>query len=210
MSWRTFGRVIDLNGGLRVKLVIDELVPRIAWALHEACGTEVLFYVRKVLEERLGRGNPPQLTLYLMLGDPLKDLYIPAQKASSADVKVKEPVPLEFSYAVVHTHPPGVRSFSSVDREYINVNHVISVLVESNEVADARVTLSMGDLVAQVKPEILVVRRRANLSLKIKGVKGVRSLEPGEGLIRCYARELAMKLLAVSPGRIEGCRASVD
>ncbi len=210
MSWRTFGRVLDLNGGLMVKLVVDELIPYIAWALHESCGTEVLFYVRKVVEEHVSKGDPPQLTLYLVLRDPLKDLYIPDQKASSADVKVKSSAPLEFSYAVVHTHPPGVKSFSSVDKEYINVNHVISVLVESGDVVDARVTLSMGDLVAQVRPEIIVARRKASLSLKIRGVKSIRSSEPSEGLIRCYARELAMKLLTTSPGRIEGCRASVD
>jgi len=210
VSWKTFVRVVDLSGGLRVKLVVDELIPYIAWALHEACQTEVLFYVRKVLEERISEGDPPQLTLYLVLKDPLKDLYIPNQKVSSADVKVSETAPLEFGYAVVHTHPPGIKGFSNVDKEYINVNHVISVLVESGVVADARVTLSMGDLVAQVKPEIVVARRRASLTLKIRGVKSLKSPEPGEGLIRCYARELAMKLLAASPGRIEGCRASVD
>jgi hypothetical protein len=208
VSWRTFGKVLELNGGLRVKLVVDELVPHLAWALHEACGTEILFYVRKVVEESVGKGDPPQLTLYLIIEDPSRDVYIPVQRASPADVKVEEPAPLEYSYAVVHTHPPGVKSFSSVDKEYINVNHVVSVLVESGEVTDARVTLNLGGLVAQVKPEVIVARRRASFSLRVRGVRGVRALRGGEGLIRCYAKELATRLLSESAGRIRGCKAS--
>lgn len=208
MTWKTFRKVVELTGGLKARLVVDELIPRIAWSLHEACGTEVLFYVRRVADETYGRGEPPQVTFYLIVNDPFKDIYIPLQRVSSSDVKVGEPAPLEYSYAVVHTHPPGVKGFSRVDKEYINTNHVVSLLVESGRVADARVTLSMGDVVAQVKPEVIVARRKASLALKLKGVKGVRSASPGEGLIKCYAEEVARRLLAMSQGRIDGCSAT--
>ncbi len=208
MTWKIFERILEAPHRIEVSLVVDGLIPALAWAMHEACGTEVLFYVKRTVEEDYEpSGDGARLTLYLVVKDPARDIHVPRQRASEHDVEVADPPPLEYSYAVVHTHPRGVTRFSSTDKEYINVNHPVSVLVESGRVADAVVSLGLGSTVIQARPRVEVAERRFVVQALLPGGRSVETPLPSDAILKAYVDHILRHQLSGALERIEGCKA---
>ena len=205
MTWKIYERIAEAPSQIRLELVVDELVPVLAWSLHEHCGTEVLFYIRRVVEEDMDPDGG-RIRFYAVISNPEEDVYIPRQRVSEYDVEVVDPPPLEYGYAVVHTHPKGVQRFSSTDREHINVNHPISILVESGRVSDACISLGVGQLVVQARPEVSVARRMVSLRIALPGGRTIEAPAPENALIKYYASYLVRGPLAQGLERIEGCK----
>ncbi|MEB3846457.1 MAG: hypothetical protein GSR74_00595 [Desulfurococcales archaeon] len=160
MSWRAYEKIALASSPLRIEVVVDDILVSAVWGLHEYCGTEVLIYARMPREPEIAADGEKgsRITYYVVAASPGDDLVVPRQKASAAEVEVLEPPPSARDYAVIHTHPPGVKRFSGTDREYININHPVSLLIESGSVVDAVVTFSQGPLVLQVRPSVILAR----------------------------------------------------
>lgn len=78
--------------------------------------TEWLMYIGELYEE-------PTTNAYVI---PLTDdVIIPEQEVTSASVDVKDS---RDAPVVIHKHPEGLRSFSGIDREYVNQNHTVSII----------------------------------------------------------------------------------
>ncbi len=205
MTWKIYERVAEAPSQIKLELVVDELVPLLAWSMHEYCGTEVLFYIKKTVEEDLDSGGG-RIRFYAVISDPAEDVYIPRQRVTEYDVEVVNPPPFEYGYAVVHTHPRGVQRFSNTDREHINVNHPVSILVESGRVSDASISLGVGQLVLQARPEVTIARRRVSLRVALPDGRSIEAPAPADALIKYYASHLVKGPLAGGFERIEGCK----
>jgi len=114
-----------------VNIILDTKVYSIITALlQEFSTTEFLVYLDgevKTVEN--------SIEMYL------NKILIPKQEVSYASVDVLEPIP---SLAVLHKHPGG-SSFSHIDDEFINSNHMASIVVDgSNMAAVCRVKARCG------------------------------------------------------------------
>ncbi len=84
----------------------------------------------------------PEFLLYMCFDEELADkydievlstIYVPKQKVTYASVKVADDEENRYGDAVLHKHPSGVNSFSYTDKDNINANHDISILVISGK-----------------------------------------------------------------------------
>ncbi len=71
-----------------------------------------------------GEWVPEELAVRIRPGE----FYFPKQVVSSATIKFLEDPPDNSWNCVMHRHPPGVRSFSGVDRDSINLEFLASLL----------------------------------------------------------------------------------
>lgn len=172
MEWTGFREVYMAGDTVGFDLVVDELVVRLADLLHRRAGREVLFYMRMTVPPVYRDGR---MRFYVgFKGDPVSEVYLPRQVASAVEVRSLEPdYPPSYSYAVVHTHPPGVDRFSRVDVEGVNVNHTVSLVVTDGRLADAVVSFNLSGYIVEARPRVTVAHRRLVLS----------SLAPGFGLV---------------------------
>jgi len=68
----------------------------------------------------------------------LPEYFIPKQRVTAASVEYDEGPPDGFK-VVIHKHPNGCRSFSGTDDTYINQNHDVSMLWESNQFREGQI-----------------------------------------------------------------------
>jgi len=109
----------DLN--TVVNIILDPRVYGVINALlQEFSTTEFLVYLNGEVktEENI-------IEMYL------NEVLIPKQEVSVTSVDVIEPIP---SLAVLHKHPGG-SSFSGIDDDFVNSNHMASIVVDNNNMA---------------------------------------------------------------------------
>lgn len=203
MEWTGFREVYMAGDTVGFDLVVDELVVRLADLLHRRAGREVLFYMKMTVPPVYRDGR---MRFYVgFKGDPVDEVYIPRQVASAVEVRSLEPdYPPSYSYAVVHTHPPGVDRFSRVDVEGVNVNHTVSLVVTEGRLADAVVSFNLSGYIVEARPRVTVARRRLVLSSLAPGF-GLVDLGPlGDGEV-----ERVFKPLIDSAGVRQGSRGAV-
>ena len=210
MSWRAYERIELASSPLRIEVVVDEVLVKAIWGLHEYCGTEVLVYARMPRgPEIVADGEKgSRITYYVVAASPGDDLVVPRQKASAVEVEALEPPPSAKDYAVIHTHPPGIRRFSGTDREYINTNHPVSLLIEGGSVVDAAVTFSQGPLVLQVRPSVVLARpEEAEVRYTSPAGRIARLvLTLPSRLIERLIGDAYQRALRGQAGNIQGCR----
>jgi proteasome lid subunit RPN8/RPN11 len=182
LSWKGFRDIFLSGDELGFDLVVDELVIALASFLFEKFKREVLFYVKMT--------KPPffdgrRLVFYLGFKENIMDeVFIPRQESSFIHVKVVEnDFPPDFLYAVVHTHPPGIRRFSRIDIETINVNHVVSLVVADGKPVDASISFGFNGYIVEARPRVLVAERRLVLSETEHGFGSLVLNGVSEGLI---------------------------
>ncbi len=211
MSWRSFEKILVLSGKLNYILLVDKALVDIIWLIHNYCGTEVLAYIRKIKEpEPKNKPDRTDIIYYVLTPNPFKDIHIPNQKASRTEVKVLDPKLPDpsYNYAVIHTHPQGVSRFSQIDREYINANHVVSILIENGTVKDASISFLQGKTSIQVTPEINIIQNSVLVKYHLDklGIAG-SALEVLLKDFNALVRAIYLKyLIQVVSKKIEGCR----
>jgi len=136
MSWDSGLRVLHDCKCLCVPRVIEILIDPetyqvIEYVRSKVDSNEFLIYLTAYEVERSGE----KVVYYV------KDWYIPKQKVTSTSVNVEESdVVLKFN-TVLHYHPfsHGNSSFSSTDYEYVNSNHMISLLLDRSGITRATI-----------------------------------------------------------------------
>jgi len=112
-------------------IILDPTVHDIINAmLQEFDTTEFLVYLNGEVNEENGK-----LTVFL------NDVVVPKQEVAAVTVDVLESIP---SLAVLHKHPGG-SSFSNVDDDFVNSNHLASIACDKNNMtAVCRIKTSCG------------------------------------------------------------------
>ncbi len=95
---------------------------------------------------------------------------IPKQIVTTGSVEYCENI--EGCNVVIHKHPPGLKSFSSIDDEYINCNFDLSLLYVDKTIKLANFRIVDKDLI------ILIETKNIDIELpKLKRVKGIDKIE---------------------------------
>ncbi len=214
MSWSLYQHILELGSRIRFILVVDKNLIEIVWSLHEYCGTEVLAYIRRVKDPMIINNNgETTIVYYVLVPNPFRDIYIPRQSVSQSEVKVLEPLKIDspYKYAVIHTHPKGVSRFSKTDKEYLNVNHVVSLLAENKQLKDASIQLASDNTSYQVRPEVQLVQPSLSIRYSLSFIKEVlrnphelfsSDLDYGKMIVNTYLNSLKTKINNI----ILGCR----
>jgi len=128
---------------VRIPFLIGVSIIQTINRIHEEVGSKIEVSI-------LGKGNWSEDGETFILSENVEDYFIPPQENTSASVnflyeKMTPEMRDKFNSAnvCIHSHPNGVRSFSTSDYDTISVNYECSLLVEGDAFRDATVQVEL-------------------------------------------------------------------